>query len=178
MAEQPNALPDPADLDPQETKEWTDALEGVITQEGAERAHYLIEKLIGQGRNSPESMEGRGRPMDQMPARVRASLRMQARELYEPKLLKMVAEGTVDRSEYKAILADLIDEALPDLAEAAGWTPQQQAPAYGNAALGQGAAPVLVNLPLSGEATHYEKLLAFGDDERLEVEFHYRGLRR
>lgn len=56
--------------------------------------------------------------------------------------------------------------------------PQQQAPAYGNAALAQGAAPVAVNLPLSGEATHYEKLLAFGDDERLEVEFRYRGLRR
>jgi len=50
MADQPNALPDPNDLDPQETKEWTDALDGVITQEGAERAHYLIEKLIGQAR--------------------------------------------------------------------------------------------------------------------------------
>jgi pyruvate dehydrogenase E1 component len=48
MADQPNALP--ADLDPQETKEWIDALEGVIAQEGAERAHYLIEKLIGQAR--------------------------------------------------------------------------------------------------------------------------------
>ncbi|UCV28984.1 pyruvate dehydrogenase (acetyl-transferring), homodimeric type [Ferribacterium limneticum] len=50
MAEQPNALPDPADVDPQETKEWTDALDGVITQEGADRAHFLIEKLIGQAR--------------------------------------------------------------------------------------------------------------------------------
>ena len=50
MAEQPQNLPDPADLDPQETKEWTDALDGVITQEGPERAHFLIEKLIGQAR--------------------------------------------------------------------------------------------------------------------------------
>ncbi|MFZ1243573.1 MAG: pyruvate dehydrogenase (acetyl-transferring), homodimeric type, partial [Azonexus sp.] len=50
MANQPNALPDPADIDPQETKEWTDALDSVITQEGAKRAHYLIEKLIGQAR--------------------------------------------------------------------------------------------------------------------------------
>ena len=50
MADQPNALPDPVDLDPQETKEWTDALDGVISQEGAERAHYLIEKVIGQAR--------------------------------------------------------------------------------------------------------------------------------
>ena len=50
MADQPNALPDAADADPQETREWIDALEGVITQEGAERAHYLIEKLICQAR--------------------------------------------------------------------------------------------------------------------------------
>ena len=50
MAEQPQNLPDPADLDTQETKEWTDALDGVITQEGPERAHFLIEKLIGQAR--------------------------------------------------------------------------------------------------------------------------------
>ena len=48
MADQPNLKS--ADTDPQETKEWIDALEGVITQEGAERAHYLIETLIGQAR--------------------------------------------------------------------------------------------------------------------------------
>ena len=50
MADQPNSLTDPMDADPQETKEWMEALDGVITQEGAERAHYLIEKLIGQAR--------------------------------------------------------------------------------------------------------------------------------
>ena len=50
MANLPNALPDPADTDPQETREWIDALEGVINQEGPTRAHYLIEKVIGQAR--------------------------------------------------------------------------------------------------------------------------------
>ena len=39
-----------ADIDAQETKEWLDALEGVVTQEGPERAHFLIEKLIEAGR--------------------------------------------------------------------------------------------------------------------------------
>ncbi len=48
MADQPNA--NIADTDPQETQEWKDALDGVIAQEGAERAHYLIETLIGQAR--------------------------------------------------------------------------------------------------------------------------------
>ncbi|MDE2585984.1 MAG: pyruvate dehydrogenase (acetyl-transferring), homodimeric type, partial [Betaproteobacteria bacterium] len=49
------ALPDvppshSADADPLETKEWIDALDGVIEKEGAERAHYLIETLISQAR--------------------------------------------------------------------------------------------------------------------------------
>jgi pyruvate dehydrogenase E1 component len=38
-----------ADADPQETREWLEALEAVIDQEGPERAHYLIEKLIELG---------------------------------------------------------------------------------------------------------------------------------
>ncbi|MEX0960665.1 MAG: pyruvate dehydrogenase (acetyl-transferring), homodimeric type [Burkholderiales bacterium] len=43
------ALPD---HDPQETKEWLDALEGVLKHEGAERAHYILEKLIEKARRS------------------------------------------------------------------------------------------------------------------------------
>ncbi len=50
MADQPNAVPDPADIDPIETKEWMDALEGVVSQEGQPRAHFLIDKLIGKAR--------------------------------------------------------------------------------------------------------------------------------
>ncbi len=38
------------DSDPQETREWKDALTGVITNEGDERAHFLIETLIGEAR--------------------------------------------------------------------------------------------------------------------------------
>ncbi|ABF11129.1 pyruvate dehydrogenase (acetyl-transferring), homodimeric type [Cupriavidus metallidurans] len=34
------------DIDTQETREWLDALEGVIAHEGPERAHFLIEQLI------------------------------------------------------------------------------------------------------------------------------------
>src|SRR5512137_3222876 len=35
-----------AELDPQETQEWLDALDGVLVREGPERAHFLIEQLI------------------------------------------------------------------------------------------------------------------------------------
>ncbi|GAB1368363.1 pyruvate dehydrogenase (acetyl-transferring), homodimeric type [Azonexus hydrophilus] len=48
MADQPQHLP--LDTDAQETQEWMEALDGVINNEGAERAHYLIERLIAQAR--------------------------------------------------------------------------------------------------------------------------------
>ena len=40
------------DIDPQETQEWLEALESVLTNEGAERAHYLLEKLVEKARRS------------------------------------------------------------------------------------------------------------------------------
>jgi pyruvate dehydrogenase E1 component len=39
-----------SDTDPQETREWQEALAGVIEKEGAERAHFLIEGMIAQAR--------------------------------------------------------------------------------------------------------------------------------
>lgn len=50
------ALPDSTqasainDTDPQETREWQDALNGVIDKEGTERAHFLIQQMIAQAR--------------------------------------------------------------------------------------------------------------------------------
>jgi len=35
------------DLDPLETREWLDSLEAVIDAEGTDRAHFLLENLIG-----------------------------------------------------------------------------------------------------------------------------------
>ncbi len=43
---------DITDLDPQETQEWIEALESVLENEGTERAHYLLEKLIDKARRS------------------------------------------------------------------------------------------------------------------------------
>jgi len=40
------------DIDPQETREWLDALDGVLDAEGPDRAHFLIEKLIDKARRS------------------------------------------------------------------------------------------------------------------------------
>ena len=40
----------PSDHDPLETQEWVDALKGVLANEGPDRAHYLIERLIDVAR--------------------------------------------------------------------------------------------------------------------------------
>ncbi len=40
------------DIDPQETQEWLDALEAVLENEGTERAHFLIERLVDKARRS------------------------------------------------------------------------------------------------------------------------------
>ncbi|HSN91142.1 MAG TPA: pyruvate dehydrogenase (acetyl-transferring), homodimeric type, partial [Anaeromyxobacteraceae bacterium] len=40
------------DIDPQETREWLEALDGVLEREGPERAHFLVEQLIEKARRS------------------------------------------------------------------------------------------------------------------------------
>ncbi len=40
------------DTDPRETREWLEALDSVLAQEGIERAHYLLEQLIAKARKS------------------------------------------------------------------------------------------------------------------------------
>ena len=40
------------DVDPQETREWVDALSAVLAVEGPDRAHFLIEQLIDIARRS------------------------------------------------------------------------------------------------------------------------------
>ncbi|SCK11849.1 pyruvate dehydrogenase (acetyl-transferring), homodimeric type [Vogesella sp. LIG4] len=40
----------PDDIDPIETQEWTEAVESVLDNDGAERAHYLLEKMVERTR--------------------------------------------------------------------------------------------------------------------------------
>ncbi len=49
-----NGKVDPAlqDIDPQETREWKEALEEVIERDGPERAHFLIESLVDKARRT------------------------------------------------------------------------------------------------------------------------------
>ncbi|MEP2651867.1 MAG: pyruvate dehydrogenase (acetyl-transferring), homodimeric type [Paraglaciecola sp.] len=89
MSELPNI-----DLDSAETQEWLESLEAVLENEGPERAHFLLEKLIDQARRSgthlpfdaktayvntiPPSQEPK-MPGDQtIEARIRAAIRWNA----------------------------------------------------------------------------------------------------
>jgi len=45
-------MPNKPDIDPQETQEWLDALDAVLENEGVERAHFLLERLIDKARRS------------------------------------------------------------------------------------------------------------------------------
>src|SRR5437868_11781516 len=40
------------DLDPEETKEWLESIDSVLKTHGAERAHFLLERLIDYSRRS------------------------------------------------------------------------------------------------------------------------------
>ncbi|MGI9590961.1 MAG: pyruvate dehydrogenase (acetyl-transferring), homodimeric type, partial [Myxococcota bacterium] len=45
-------MADEHDVDPEETREWLDALHSTMEKEGVERAHYLIERLVDEMRRS------------------------------------------------------------------------------------------------------------------------------
>lgn len=40
----------PQDIDPVESQEWQDAIEDVILRDGADRAHFLLDKAVQQAR--------------------------------------------------------------------------------------------------------------------------------
>jgi pyruvate dehydrogenase E1 component len=40
------------DLDPSETREWMEAISAVIGRDGAERAHYLLERMVDETRRA------------------------------------------------------------------------------------------------------------------------------
>jgi len=52
VAEGDAATSVPGDVDPLETREWLDALDSVLTADGPQRAHYLIERLVERARRS------------------------------------------------------------------------------------------------------------------------------
>ena len=40
------------DLDPEETREWMEALQSVLEREGPDRANFLLEQLVNEARRA------------------------------------------------------------------------------------------------------------------------------
>ena len=40
------------DLDPVETREWSESLQSVINNDGTERAHFLLERMVEETRRA------------------------------------------------------------------------------------------------------------------------------
>lgn len=47
------------DVDPIETRDWLQAIESVIREEGVERAQYLIDQVLGEARKGGVSVAAR-----------------------------------------------------------------------------------------------------------------------
>ncbi|WP_233837876.1 pyruvate dehydrogenase (acetyl-transferring), homodimeric type [Paraburkholderia sp. ZP32-5] len=54
-----NSTLEPIDVDPQETREWLEAMEAVVAMEGRPRAHYLIDQLVDRDAAQHGDMHGR-----------------------------------------------------------------------------------------------------------------------
>jgi hypothetical protein len=142
---------------------------------GGALAAFEVEVVyVESGEPTPKS--GRGSFAAELP-RADAPSTYVAWTVYAPedaKIRKRTIDGSFEHVEY---LSDPIPAEDAHFIETE--TPQVQQEAAVQArggAMGEGAVPVPVSLPLQGEAIYFEKLLAL--DEKLEVLFDYRGLRR
>jgi pyruvate dehydrogenase E1 component len=95
-----------ADPDPQETREWLEALDGVLRNAGPERAHYLIERLIDQARRSGIHLPYRAttaylntiQPNDEPPIPGEPGLEHRIRSLVRWNALAMVVQANHESS--------------------------------------------------------------------------------
>jgi pyruvate dehydrogenase E1 component len=107
------------DIDPQETREWIEALDSVLDSEGVERAHFLLERLVERARRSgayipfsattaylntiPVSREERLPGDNELEARLRALVRWNA--------MAMVVRANKDSSELGGHIASFASAA-------------------------------------------------------------------
>jgi hypothetical protein len=142
---------------------------------GGELAAFEVEIVYVEAGAAPNS-SGRGSFAADLP-RPDAPSTYVAWTIYAPgdsRVRRFTVDGTLRRVKFLSnpIPADdmnYVQTATPEVA--------QQAQVQTNAgALGDGAVPVPVSLPLQGREIYFERLLAL--DEPLEVHFKYRGLRK
>ena len=108
-----------ADPDPQETREWLDALDGVLRNAGPERAHELIERLIDQARRSGIHLPYRAttaylntiQAADEPPMPGEPGLEHRIRSLVRWNALAMVVQANRESSEFGGHIASFASAA-------------------------------------------------------------------
>lgn len=149
-------------------------------QHGNTLSSFQVEVVYVEN-GKPVGDNGRGSFAAQLPVADVPSTYV-AWTVYSPertKVRKWTVDGNLERVEslsYPIALEtqDYVD--VPEQAEPIANDAAAARQSLGGAGIAAGAAPVMVSLPLQGEATHFEKLLAL--DETLQVEFAFRGLRK
>jgi hypothetical protein len=126
---------------------------------------------------TPPAENGKGGFIAQLP-KADAPSTYVAWTIYAPTDAKMIRRSYEGGLQHVSWLSNpipqddmnYIETATPEVAQQAAI---QAAP---GGAMGEGAVPVPVSLPLQGKELYFEKLLAL--DEDLQVEFRYRGMRK
>jgi hypothetical protein len=142
---------------------------------GGELAAFEVEVVYVEAGAAPGS-NGRGTFTAELP-RADAPSTYVAWTVYAPtdsKVRKFTVDGTLRRVRFlsnpiPAEDMNYVQVANPEVA-------QQAAVQTNSGAMGDGAVPVPVSLPLQGKEIYFERLLAL--DEPLEIRFKYRGLRK
>ncbi|MCB9697715.1 MAG: hypothetical protein H6738_13110 [Alphaproteobacteria bacterium] len=141
---------------------------------GGELAAFEVRVVYVEGGTPPEN--GRGRFEASLPLADAPSTWVGWTVMVpsDAKVPKKTRDGTLRRVSWLSRPAAAAQVYSYDEMNA----PVQQAAAstLASGALGEGAAPVEVTLPLDGQPLYFEKLLAL--DERLWVGFDYKGLKR
>jgi hypothetical protein len=143
---------------------------------GGALAAFEVEVVYVEN-GKPPADSGRGELAAKLP-RADAPSTYVAWTIYAPndaKMIRRTYDGGLQRVRYLSNPIpgedlNYIETATPEVMAQAE---QQAAP---GGAMGEGAVPVPVSLPLQGKELHFEKLLAL--DEDLAVSFRYRGLRQ
>ena len=143
---------------------------------GGELAAFEVE-LVYVENGAPPSESGRGAFKAALP-KADAPCTYVAWTVYAPddaKIKRLSIDGNLRKVRYlsnpiPAEDMNYVQTATPEVMQ------QAQGQAAPGGALGDGAMPVPVSLPLQGREVHFEKLLAL--DEELTIGFRYRGLKK
>ena len=143
---------------------------------GGELAAFEVE-LVYVENGAPPSESGRGAFKAALP-KADAPCTYVAWTVYAPddaKIKRLSIDGNLRKVRYlsnpiPAEDMNYVQTATPEVMQ------QAQGQAAPGGALGDGAMPVPVSLPLQGREVHFEKLLAL--DEELSIGFRYRGLKK